>query len=83
MKTISLSVASAAVFAATAVTTAFAAELPTYEKAGFPISAVQLQVLGAANVRQQDQAPASAISPHQLRVLNPRSNRTSLAGRVQ
>lgn len=45
MKKISLSIATAAVLAMTAV--AGAAELSTYEKAGLPVSAVQLQVLGA------------------------------------
>ena len=35
MKKMSLSVAAAAVLAMTAVTSGFAAELPTYEKAGF------------------------------------------------
>ena len=48
MKKMSLS-AAAAVLALTAATSSFAAELPTYEKAGLPISAVQLQVLGPAN----------------------------------
>jgi hypothetical protein len=39
-----------------ASTVAFAAELPTYEVDGFPISPVQLQLLGGANVREQSGA---------------------------
>ena len=71
MKKISLSVAAAAVLAMTAVTGAVAAELPSYEKAGLPVSAMQLQVLGAQGVSE---APAAAMSatPVQLIVLTPR-----------
>ena len=50
MKKMSLSVAAVAALAMTAVTSGFATELPTYEKADFPISAVQVQVLGAAEL---------------------------------
>ena len=57
------------VLAMTAVTSGFAAELPTYEKAGFPISAVQVQVLAGANVGEQSPVATSAASPHQLSVL--------------
>jgi hypothetical protein len=88
----SLSVAAAAVLAmTTAVTSGFAAELPTYEKAGLPISAVQVQLLGGANVREQSPVATSAASPHQLSVLTPRSKittttaaqgRTETAGRA-
>ena len=77
MKKMSLSVAAAVVLAMTAVTSGFAAELPTYEKAGFPISAVQVQVLGAANVGEQSPVATSAASPRQLSVLIPRSNITT------
>lgn len=71
MKKISLSVAAAAVLAMTAVTGAVATELPAYEKAGLPISAVQLQVMGAEGVSE---APPVAMSatPVQLSVLTPR-----------
>jgi hypothetical protein len=91
MKKMSLSVAAAAVLAMTAVTNAFAAELPTYEKADFPISPVQIQVSGASNVREQLPVPTSAASPHQLSILIPRSiiattaaaqGRTETAGRA-
>jgi hypothetical protein len=68
-----LSIATAAVISLAAGTTSFAAELPSYEAAGLPISAVQLQVLGAANVREQSPALMSTASPHQLSVLTPRT----------
>jgi hypothetical protein len=54
-----------------AATGAVAGELPSYEKAGLPVSAVQLQVLGAENVAQAAPAPTSA-TPLQLSVLTPR-----------
>jgi hypothetical protein len=54
-----------------------AAELPAYEAAGLPISAVQAQLLGAADVREQSSAPTSAGSPHQLSVLTPRTKLTT------
>ena len=66
MKKLSLSAAALAMFA----TTAGAAELPTYEKAGLPISAVQVQVLGANDVAEQAPVGASA-TPRQLAVLAP------------
>jgi hypothetical protein len=71
VKKISVSFAAVAVLAMTALTGAVAAELPSYEKAGLPVSAVQLQVLGAKNVSEQALAALSA-SPVQLRVLTPR-----------
>jgi hypothetical protein len=55
-----------------ASTAAFAAELPTYEVNGLPISPVQLQLLGAANVREQPAASTVMVSPHQRSVLTPR-----------
>jgi hypothetical protein len=55
-----------------ASTVAFAAELPTYQVNGFPISPVQVQLLGAANVRSQSAASTVALSPHQQSVLTPR-----------
>jgi hypothetical protein len=73
----SLSVAGAAVLAMTAATSGFAAELPGYEAAGLPISAVQAQLLGAANVREQSPVATSAASPHQLSVLTARSQLTT------
>jgi hypothetical protein len=50
----------------------FAAELPTYELNGLPISPVQVGLLGAANVHEQSSAGTSAVSPHQLSVLTQR-----------
>jgi predicted component of type VI protein secretion system len=70
---ISLSIAAAGVLALTAATSAVAAELPSYEKAGLPVSAVQLQVLGAENVEQAAPVTPSA-TPVQLSVLAPRGN---------
>ena len=67
----------AAVISIAGGTAGFAAELPTYETTGLPISAVQLQVLGAANVREQSPAPTSTASPHQLRVLTSRTKITT------
>ncbi|QIG91719.1 MULTISPECIES: hypothetical protein [unclassified Bradyrhizobium] len=76
MKKISLSIA-AAIVAMTAVT-AGAAELPAYEKAGLPISPVQVQLLGAAGVQQQS-AVANSATPHQRSVLTPRKVTTATA----
>jgi hypothetical protein len=58
-------------------TAGVAAELPTYETKGLPISAVQLRVLGAADVRQQSPALTSTVTAHQLSVLTPRKTRTA------
>lgn len=67
----SLSLAAAIALAVAGATTSFAAELPTYEAKGLPISPVQASLLGAANVEQSQVAP-SAASPHQVSVLTPR-----------
>ena len=81
MKKISLSIA-AAVFAISAATGAVAAELPRYEKAGLPVSAVQLQVLGAERVQQA--APVtSSVTPVQLSVLTPRSKIKTAQGHTE
>ena len=80
MKKISLSVAAVAMFAITAAGGAVAAELPSYEKAGMPVSAVQLQVMGAENVQQASPATTSA-TPVQLSVLTPRNKITTAQGR--
>jgi len=76
---ISLSIAAAAALAITVATGAFAAELPSYQKAGLPISAVQLQVLGAENVSEQAPVVTMAASPAQLSVLTPRKIKTAAA----
>jgi predicted component of type VI protein secretion system len=79
VKKISLSVAAAAVLAMTAVTGAVAGELPAYEKAGLPVSAVQLRVLGAENVREQAPVALSA-TPVQLIVLTQRHKTKTAEG---
>ena len=59
-------------------TASFAAELPSYETKGLPISAVQVRVLGAADVREQLRpALTSTATAHQLSVLTPRKTRTA------
>jgi hypothetical protein len=83
MKKMSLSVAAAAVLAMTAATSGFATELPSYEKAGFPVSAVHIQVLGGANVGEQPPVATSAASPHQLSVLIPRSKIATMTTAAQ
>lgn len=82
MKTICLSIAAATMLAVTAATGAVAAELPSYEKAGLPVSAVQLQVLGAENVEQA--APvATSATPVQLSVLAPRGKVKTAQGNTE
>ncbi len=56
---------------------AAAAELPTYEIMGFPVTPHQVSVVGSAHV--QERAPTSTLtvagmpaSPHQIAVLTPR-----------
>lgn len=81
MNKISLSIA-AAMLALSAAGGALAAELPSYEKAGLPVSAVQVQVLGAENV--QEAAPvATTATPVQLSVLTPRSKVRTAQGRSE
>ncbi len=73
----------AAIAAATiAVTGARAAELPSFELTGFPITGHQVAVMGAANIREQ--SPKSTLvyggmpaSPHQIAVLTPRPGMTA------
>ena len=80
MKKIALSIAAAAILTAGG-TAGFAAELPTYGANGFPISPVQVRVLGAANVQQQSPAAASTVTPVQLSVLTQRA-KTATAART-
>ena len=77
MKKISLFIAAAAVISIAAATASFAAELPSFEAAGLPISTVQVQVLGAAGVQEQSQVTTAAVSPVQLSVLTPRAKMTA------
>lgn len=55
---------------------ATAGELPSYEARSFPISPVQVQVLGAADVAEQSPAATLTVagmpaSPAQIAVLTP------------
>ena len=77
MKKTYLSIAAAALISIAGATAGFAAELPSYETKGLPISAVQVSVLGAADVREQSPALTSAATAHQLSVLTPRTTRTA------
>ena len=67
----------AAMISIAGATTGLAAELPSYEAKGLPISAVQVRVLGAADVREQSPALTSTATAHQLSVLTPRTTRTA------
>ena len=82
MKKISLSIAAAAMLAMTAASGALAAELPSYEKAGLPVSVVQLQVMGAENV-QEVSPVATSVSPVQLSVLTPRKKIKTAQGSTE
>ena len=77
MKKTTLSIAAATVILIVGGTAGFAAGLPTYETTGLPISAVQVRVLGAANVQEKSPVPTSTASPHQLSVLTPRTKMTT------
>ena len=65
---IALSLATAAMIVANGAG-AMAGELPAYQVSGFPISPVQVGVLGAAHVEQQSPAPqqAGVLAPHRKR----------------
>jgi hypothetical protein len=56
---------------------AIAAELPTYEVMGFPITGLQVAVMGGSGVEEQSSSPTlmsagMPASPHQVTVLTPR-----------
>jgi hypothetical protein len=56
---------------------AVAAELPTYEVAGFPITSHQISVVGSAQVKESYRASSLIVegmpaSPHQIAVLTGR-----------
>jgi hypothetical protein len=66
------------------VTGATAAELPTFELQGFPTTALQVAVIGGANVGEQTPTPSLTFgdmpaSPHQIAVLTPRHRVTAAA----
>jgi hypothetical protein len=73
-KTLSIA---AAILMIAGSTAAFAAELPTYEANGFPVSPLQVRVLGAAHVEQQAAAPTTIASVHQTGVLSSRKVKTA------
>ena len=57
---------------------ASAGELPQYEFAGFPISPLQITVLGLAGVQERAPTPTLTLngmpaSPHQIAVIGPRA----------
>ncbi|OAF05525.1 hypothetical protein AYJ54_01045 [Bradyrhizobium centrolobii] len=79
MKRTSFTIAAVAAASLAGITAGFAAELPTYEAAGLPISPIQVAVLGGSHVEGQAQAPTNAASPHQLKVLTPRQLSTAAA----
>ena len=79
MKKLTFSISAAALAIASATAT-FAAELPTYEAAGIPVSPLQMRVLGAAGVQQQAMVPASTVTVHQASVLTPRKLKTATVG---
>lgn len=82
MTKISLSII-AATLAIAGATVASAAELPTFEAAGLPISTVQAGVLGAANAHEQAPVAATSATPHQLSVLTPRNKITTARASVR
>jgi hypothetical protein len=59
-----------------------AAELPSFELMGYPITQHQVAVMGAAGVQEQSPTPTLVFagmpaSPHQIAVLTPRSSMTA------
>jgi len=62
---------------ATGTDVAAAAELPTYESAGLPITALEVSVIGSAHVQETPSIPTLTLggmpaSPHQIEVLTAR-----------
>jgi hypothetical protein len=62
-----------------------AAELPAFEKFGFPITRTQVSVLGATGVQESSPVPTLTVagmpaSPHQIAVLTPRPRIAQQAG---
>jgi hypothetical protein len=72
-----LAVAAVAIVSIAGGTAGFAAQLPSYEARGFPISPVQAGLLGAANVSERSPASTTAASPHQSSVLTPHRKLTT------
>ena len=82
-----LSITSVAAFMLIGSAVASAQDLPTYEAVGFPISPVQVSILGcSAQVQEQTTGPMTTAdgapaSPHQIAVLTPR-NKSAEAERM-
>lgn len=76
MKILTFSIAAAALAIAGSTAT-FAAELPSYEVNGIPVSSMQVGLLGGAHVQQQVTAPAVNATPLQVSVLTPRKVKTA------
>ena len=81
MKKMSLLIVAAAAISVAGATAGAAAELPTYQAGGLPISPVQVRVLGGAHVQEQSQVTTTALSAHQLRVLTPRQKQAAVSVR--
>jgi hypothetical protein len=65
-----------------------AAELPSFELKGFPITRHQVVVMGAQGVQEQSATPTLTYggmpaSPHQIAVLTPRTSMTAKTTAVQ
>ena len=78
MRVLSMIAVAGAMIASSA--SAFAGELPSYEVKSFPISAMQVQVLGGAGVQEQTTVPTQTeagmpASPVQIAVLTPHAKR--------
>jgi hypothetical protein len=79
----------AAIAAVTVVgSAAGAAELPSFELKGFPITRHQVAVMGAANVQEQSATPmltygGMPASPHQIAVLTQRPSTTAQTAAVK
>ena len=59
---------------------ASAGDLPQYEFAGFPISPLQITVLGLGGIQEHSAAPTITLngmpaSPHQIAVIGPRTKK--------
>jgi hypothetical protein len=82
MKKLFSMAAAAAIMLSTAI--AVAAELPTFEAQGLPITQHQIVVLGAANVQERSPLPTLTLggmpaSPVQIAVLTPRVKEVAAA----
>ena len=83
-----LSITSVAAFMLIGGAVASAQDLPAYEAMGFPISPVQVSILGcSAQVQERATGPTITIdgvpaTPHQMTVLTPRNKSAEANDRV-